>query len=131
MNPLPANSILETLRRFDTCAVANAIETFDVRLRNEGFADASIRCLIPEIAPIVGYAVPVKIRCSAPPPNTHVYTERTDWWNYILKIPAPRVVVIEDVDVQPGTGALIGELHANILQALGSVGAITNGVVRD
>ena len=31
---------LEALRRLDTCAVANAIETFDVRLRNEGYADA-------------------------------------------------------------------------------------------
>ena len=34
--------MLEQLRQFDTCAVANAIETFNVRLRNEGFTDSSI-----------------------------------------------------------------------------------------
>jgi regulator of RNase E activity RraA len=131
MKSPPPRNVLESLRRFDTCAVANAIETFDVRLRNEGFTNPGIHCLFPDLAPIVAYAVTVKIRCSAPPLSTQTYKERTDWWNYILKIPAPRVVVVEDVDPQPGTGAMIGEIHANILHALGCVGAITNGVVRD
>jgi regulator of RNase E activity RraA len=57
--------------------------------------------------------------------------DRTDWWNYILSIPAPRVVVIQDVDEKPGTGSLLGEMHSNILMALKCVGAITNGAVRD
>ena len=40
-------------------------------------------------------------------------------------------MVIQDMDEQPGCGAFIGEVHASILQALGCVGAITNGAVRD
>lgn len=122
---------LEALRRLDTCTLANAIETFEVRLRNEGFTDSSIRCLFPKLAPMVGYAVTVTIRCSGPPPEGHNYLERTDWWNSILTIPAPRVVVFQDIDRKPGTGALIGEVHCNILRALGCVGAVTNGAVRD
>jgi regulator of RNase E activity RraA len=59
------------------------------------------------------------------------YYERTDWWNHILSIPAPRVVVIEDVDTPPGLGAFIGEVNANILLALECVGLVTNGSVRD
>ncbi len=59
------------------------------------------------------------------------YYERTDWWNHILSIPAPRVVVIKDVDQPPGLGAFIGEVNANILLALGCVGLVTNGSVRD
>ena len=54
---LPAKSLseeeLNALRRIDTCTVANAIESFNVRLRNEGFMDASIRCLTPEPKPLV------------------------------------------------------------------------------
>jgi 4-hydroxy-4-methyl-2-oxoglutarate aldolase len=121
----------ESLRRFETCAVANAIDTFNVRLRNEGYADARIRCLFPRLAPMLGYAVTLKIKCSSPPPAGHAYPDRTDWWTQILKVPAPRVVVIEDTDKHPGTGAFLGEVHSTILQALGCVGAITNGAVRD
>ena len=122
---------LEAIRRLDTCTVANAIETFQTRLRNEGFTDASVGCLFPKLPPMLGYAVTVKIRCSSPPAEGGSYLDRTDWWNYILSIPAPRVVAVQDVDPSPGLGALLGEVHANILLALDCVGAFTNGSVRD
>jgi hypothetical protein len=32
--PLIDEDVLDALRRLDTCTVSNAIETFDVRLRN-------------------------------------------------------------------------------------------------
>jgi 4-hydroxy-4-methyl-2-oxoglutarate aldolase len=119
------------LRRLDTCSVANAIETFDARLRNEGFADASVRCMFPRLPSMLGYAVTARIRCSGPPTDGHAYLDRTDWWEHILSIPAPRVVVIQDLDKKPGRGAFIGEVHANILSALECIGAVTNGAVRD
>ena len=131
MNHSSLSPELSALRQWDTCAVANAIEKFDVRLRNEGFTNPSIRCWSPHFAPMIGYAVTVRIRCSSPPPDRHLYADRTDWWQHILAAPFPRVVVIQDVDVQPGTGAFIGEIHTHILQALGCVGAVTNGTVRD
>jgi regulator of RNase E activity RraA len=80
---------------------------------------------------MVGYAATVHIRGSSPPTGAHTYLERTDWWNYIQSIPAPRVVVVQDISSQPGLGALLGEVHVNILRALGCVGAVTNGAVRD
>ena len=122
---------LEGLRRWDTCAIANAIETFAVRLRNEGFADSSIRSLFARPTPMVGYAVTAKIRCTGPSPDGHDYHDRTDWWNLVASVPAPRVVVIQDVDVRPGSGSFLGEVHSNILMALHCVGAVTNGAVRD
>lgn len=122
---------LSALRQLDTCSVANAIETFDVRLRNEGFADASIRCMFPKLPPMVGYAATVRVRCSNPPMQGHTYPNRTDWWNYVESLPAPRVVVIQDVDERPGTGAFLGEVHAHILQALNCAGVVTSGSVRD
>jgi regulator of RNase E activity RraA len=35
------------------------------------------------------------------------------------------------MDRHPGTGALVGEVHAEILKALGCIGVVTNGAVRD
>ena len=127
MGPLSLNS----LRALDGASIANAIETFDVRLRNEGFADASIRCLLPALPPAVGYAVTARIRCSSPPPVGHHYHDRTDWWNYITSVPAPRFVVVQDIDDKPGLGGFVGAVHANILQALGCEAYATNGSVRD
>jgi 4-hydroxy-4-methyl-2-oxoglutarate aldolase len=126
-----STALIQELQRLDSCSVTNAIEAFNVRLRNEGFTDGSIRCVFEDLAPVVGHAVTARIRCSTPPPVGHNYIDRTDWWSYILTIPAPRIVVVEDVDERPGTGAFVGELHANILQALGCVAYATNGAVRD
>jgi 4-hydroxy-4-methyl-2-oxoglutarate aldolase len=119
------------LRRIDACALANAIESFGVRLRNEGFADGSVRCLFPGMGAVVGHAATVTIRGGNPPTGAPTYLERTDWWDYILSIPAPRIVVVQDVSSRPGLGALLGEVHVNILRALGCVAAVTNGAARD
>lgn len=130
MKSVLAPEQLEALRRLGTCAVSNAIEAFDVRLRNSGFADASIRCIFEDLPPIVGYAATARVRTSVPPMQGHNYIDRTDWWNAILEIPAPRIVVVEDVDKHAGLGSFVGEVHANILRALGCVGVVTNGAVR-
>jgi regulator of RNase E activity RraA len=129
-NTIPADR-LNALRQLDTCTVSNAIEVFDVRLRNEGFSNAAIRCMFEHLPPMLGYAVTAKVRSSSPPPVGHTYYDRTDWWNYIVTLPAPRVVVMQDVDSRPGMGSLLGAVHANILSALGCAGLVTNGAVRD
>jgi regulator of RNase E activity RraA len=122
---------LESLRRLDACTLANAIETFHERLRNEGFVDHTVRCLFPSLQPMVGYAATIKIRGSAPPTVAGPYDDRTDWWDYIISLPEPRVVVAQDVATRPGLGSLVGAVHMNILRALHCVGVITNGSVRD
>src|SRR5882724_1236707 len=111
-------ALAAALRRLDGCTIANAIERFDVRLRNEGFTDGRIRCLFERLAPVLGHAVTARIRSSTPPPVGHNYLDRTDWWTHINTVPAPRIVVVQDVDDTVGRGALVGEVHANILRAL-------------
>lgn len=122
---------LEAIRRLDACTLANAIETFHERLRNEGFVDHNIRCLFPRLPPMAGYAATVKIRGSAPPTAGGAYPDRTDWWDYIASLPTPRVVVVQDAATRPGLGSLVGAVHMNILRALRCVGVVTNGSVRD
>jgi 4-hydroxy-4-methyl-2-oxoglutarate aldolase len=123
--------LIDLYRTLDTPSVSNAIETFELRLRNEGFADSRLRGLIPNQPPVIGHAVTARIRCSAPPPVGHSYHDRTDWWNYIVSVPGPRIVVVQDVDERPGLGAFVGDVHAHILRGLGCVAYATNGSVRD
>lgn len=125
------NGELDALRRLDTCTVSDAIEAFDVRLKNEGFATAGFRCLFKSLPPMLGYAVTCRVRSGTPPMVGTRFVERTDWWNHITSIPAPRVVVMQDIDEQPGTGAFLGRVHVNVLLALRCVGAVTNGAARE
>jgi regulator of RNase E activity RraA len=128
--PLLTQEELDALRQFDTCMVANAIESFHVRLCNTGFADARVHCMFPDAPPMVGYAATARLR-SGEPPIVGTFRDRADFWNSILEVPAPRILVLEDIDDPPGRGAFVGDVHAAILKALGCVGCLTNGAVRE
>ena len=122
---------LEALRQIDSCMVANAVELFHVRLRNTGFTGATIRCMFEDAPPMVGYAMTARLRTGEPPIKGGAYHDRSNFWNDLVKIPAPRVLVLQDMDNPPGRGAFIGDVHAAILKALGCVGYVTNGAVRE
>lgn len=124
-------SDFEKIRHLDTCTVSNAIERFNVRLRNEGFVHGCVHCQFPDLQPMLGYAVTARARASSAPMAGRCYYDRMDWWDYVLTIPEPRVMVLQDVDHQPGIGAFVGEVHAHIGLALHCVGCVTNGAVRD
>jgi 4-hydroxy-4-methyl-2-oxoglutarate aldolase len=122
---------IEALQRIDTCTVSNAIETFQLRLRNTGFTNSSIRCMFEDWPPMVGYAATARLRTSEAPMVGGAYHNRSEWWQSILKVPAPRIAVLEDQDRPPGVGAFLGDMHAAILRALGCVGYVTDGAVRE
>ncbi len=122
---------LRALQQFDTCTVSNAIEQFNLRTRNEGFVNGSVRCMLPDLGSKAGYAVTARIRSSSTPIAGRCYYDRVDWWSYVQSVPAPRFIVAEDTDHVPGLGALFGEIHAYISRALGCVAYLTNGAVRD
>jgi regulator of RNase E activity RraA len=121
---------LDALRRLDTCTVSSAIETFQLRLRNAGFADARVSCIFEDFPPLVGYAATARL-LTGEPPIAGFHHDRHDWWNSILQVPEPRIVVLQDLDEPPGVGAFLGEVQAAILRALGCVGYVTNGAVRE
>jgi regulator of RNase E activity RraA len=122
---------LAALRGLDACLLANAVETFHLRLRNEGFVDHSVRCLFPDLPAMVGFAATVRVLGSAPPTAGEQFPDRSDWWDYILQLPQPRIVVVQDISARPGLCSLVGEAHMSVLRALGCVGVVTNGSLRD
>lgn len=127
--PLNAEE-LAALRKLNSPTISNAIETFNIRGRDEGFMDSGVRCILPELGAMVGYAATVVIMAEQPAAgNRRVHNP--DYWDHVLSVPAPRLIVVQDVDQPPAQGSMWGEVQANIHTALGCVGCITNGGVRD
>jgi 4-hydroxy-4-methyl-2-oxoglutarate aldolase len=125
------DDLIETLRRYDSPTLANAIETFECRPRDVGFADSRIRCMFPELGRMVGFAATATILARGDPGPDWAGAGNHALYEYVRTIPAPRVVVVEDRDDPPAHGALWGEVHATIFAALGCVGCVTDGSVRD
>ncbi|MBI4280523.1 MAG: RraA family protein, partial [Armatimonadetes bacterium] len=104
---------LDALRRITSPTLSNAIERFNVRPRNRGFMDSSIRCLFPELGAMVGYAVTAACQAEMPAPQGRG-PSRFAHWDHIASMPAPRVMVIQDLDQPPGVGAYWGEVQASV-----------------
>ena len=121
---------LEALRLMQSCTIANAIETFDIRPRNEGFMSPKVRCMFPDMGGMIGYAVTAVIAADQPP-TSRMNVPRTDWFDEILKVPEPRVVVMHDLDYRQPVGSFWGEVQSNIHKTLGCVGTVTDGGIRD
>jgi len=122
---------LEAIRQFDTCTIANAIERFGVRLRNQGYTRPGLQCVTGGFASLLGYAATFLVRGADPPMARAAYPDRTDWWSSIQELPEPRIAVFQDLDAGQGGASTVGEVHAAILKAFHCVGVITDGSVRD
>jgi regulator of RNase E activity RraA len=126
--PLPAEQ-LEELRRFNTPTISNAIEIFNIRQRHLGFLPHRIRCLFPDLGPVVGYAVTSQTKATfAPEPGPDL---TADYLRYVASQPGPKIAVGQDLDDPPGLGAQFGEVNATIHKKLGCVGHVTDGCPRD
>jgi regulator of RNase E activity RraA len=129
--PSLSDTQLEALKRFNTPTISNAIELFDVRPRDTGFLPHTIRCLLPELGVIVGYAVTSQTRAAPPDRGEAMPDLLGDYLRYVAAHPGPKIAVGEDTDLPPGQGAQFGEVTATIHQKLGCVGHITSGCPRD
>lgn len=120
---------LEFLRSVDSPTIANAIEPFKVRDRTAGFLGGTVRSLFPDLPPMVGYALTVKMN------NQAGATAGRDgyWrmWQYLEQMPKPAVLVVQDVSGAPTRVALAGEVMSTLAQRLGAVGMVTDGAFRD
>jgi 4-hydroxy-4-methyl-2-oxoglutarate aldolase len=121
---------LARLRTIPTPALANGVEVFNVRPRTAGFMSSQIRCIFPDLGAMVGYAFTATCRAAERPPKD-ADERRFEMWRAIEQIPAPRIIVLHDLDDPAGIGAYWGEVQSNIHLALGCVGTVTDGSVRD
>ena len=125
------HSELLQLKRWNTPTIYNGWEQIT---KHDAAADAfnieECRDFMPQMGPMAGYAVTLLIE---PGNAKHKDTHPNAWAEYrryIASLPGPKIVVVQDLDV-PRVSSFWGEVNANAHRALGCVGTITDGAIRD
>jgi 4-hydroxy-4-methyl-2-oxoglutarate aldolase len=128
---LPHSDLLQ-LKRWNTPTIYNGWEQIT---RHNPCADAfnleETRDFMPQMGPMVGYAVTVVIE---PSNAAHRKTSPEAWSQYrqyVASTPGPKIVVVQDLDKPRAVGAFWGEVNANTHRAFGCVGTIVDGAIRD
>jgi regulator of RNase E activity RraA len=137
--PVPMADILSkdelaALAAFDTPTICNALEIVAPERRALGFNRRPLLSPLPQVKPVVGYARTIMVRSREPHPRTkaEARTKRLAYYESIAAAPLPSLCVMQDVDgPDAGFGAFWGEVQSNVHKALGCIGVITDGAVRD
>jgi len=132
VEPLNVDEI-EALRQIDTPTICNVLEMVVPERRGFGYTTRHLHCIFPDLRPMVGYARTVTVRAQEPSAlDASAYGKlRNDYVDYVGSGPAPRISVVHDLDDSPGFGSFWGEVNSNVHKALGCLGTVTNGSVRD
>jgi regulator of RNase E activity RraA len=131
--PLPA-ALLEALARHDTPTICNALEIVAPERRLVGYTTKPLVCPFHNLSPIVGYARTATIRsvASSGLPAVEQQARRLAYYEYVGTGHGPRINVIQDIDgADAGFGAFWGEVQSAVHKALGCLGVITDGSIRD
>jgi regulator of RNase E activity RraA len=127
-------SQLEFLRSIDTPTVCNLVEIVAPDRRGHGYTVKHLHCPFPELPPIVGFAktVTFKAKDRVPLGEAGYMQKRLDYLDYVASAPQPGIMIMEDLDGEhAGYGAFWGEVQSNVHKALGCLGVVTSGSIRD
>jgi len=119
------------LRSIDTPTVCNLMEVVAPERRGSFYTVKHLFCPFPNLPPMVGFAKTVTMRARDKVGGGSYMAKRMDYLDYVAAAPQPGIAVIEDLDDPAGYGAFWGEVQSNIHKALGCLGTITNGSIRD
>jgi regulator of RNase E activity RraA len=132
--PKPRRSTLtakqiETLRRFDSATIANAVEAFEVRHPAAGFASLELRCMFPELPPAVGYALTCTVDSTTPRRGGAAGMGKLV--RALRAAPKPAIVVMKSVGQEPLRNCHIGDVMGTLFHRMGAVAAVSDAGVRD
>jgi regulator of RNase E activity RraA len=131
--PLPA-SVLEALAGYDTPTICNAMEIVAPERRLIGYTTKPLVCPFPDLPPMVGYARTVTTRSvlASGLSAAEQQAQRIAYYEYVGTGHGPRISVIQDIDgADVGFGAFWGEVQSAVHKALGCLGVVTDGSIRD
>ena len=127
-----SHSTLLHLKRWNTPTIYNGWEQITKHDRTrDAFNIEPITDFMPQMGPMVGYAVTLKIEPTNPAHAEGKGTATAKYREYVASIPGPKIVVIQDLDKPNSVASFWGEVNSNIHKALGCVGTITDGCIRD
>ncbi|HEY1049228.1 MAG TPA: RraA family protein [Prosthecobacter sp.] len=127
---IPHSDLLQ-LKRWNTPTIYNGWE--QITKHNPGkdaFNVEETRDFMPQMGPMVGYAVTLVIEPGNPDHRKNAKAGE-EYRAYIASIPGPKIIVVQDLDKPHVLGSAWGEVSANMFRALGCVGTITDGAIRD
>ena len=110
--------------------LANAIETFEVRAPDAGYSSQPLTCHFPELGMAVGIAMTAMVSTATPIDGGPPAIDEPAYYGFLASVDGPKLAVVQDVDDPPG-GAMWGEWNANVHRAVGCIGTVTEGAVRD
>ena len=128
---LSQGELLE-LKRWNTPTIYNGWEQITSRDRTEGgFNLEETRDFMPQMGPMVGYAVTLQVQPSRQQHRLDNPSAWSEYRRYVASVPGPKIVVVQDLDKPRVIGSFWGEVNSNAHRALGCVGTITDGAIRD
>jgi regulator of RNase E activity RraA len=120
------------LKRWNTPTIYNGWEQIThCDAARECFNLEEVRDFMPQMGPMVGYAVTIVIEPGNPKHAQQNPNGWSEYRRYVASIPGPKIVVVQDLDKPHTFGAAWGEVNSNIHRALGCVGGIIDGAIRD
>lgn len=134
MNEKISKAHIDFLKSIDTPTVCNLVEMVVPSRRGHGYTVKHLHCPFPDLPRMVGYAktVTIKAKDAFGLGDSGYMQRRLDYLDYVASKPAPGIMIIEDLDGDHvGYGAFWGEVQSNVHQALGCLGTVTNGSIRD
>jgi len=128
----PSFTDLWQLKRWNTPTLYNGWEQITRGdPTRDGINLEEVRDFMPQMPPLVGFAVTLVIEPSNPEHKQVDFDPWSEYRRYLAEQPGPKVVVVQDLDKPRTIGAVFGEVNSNIHRALGCDGAIVDGGVRD
>ena len=126
-------SIFEVLAGVDTPTLCNAMIVVDPSLRGKNYTLDAVIPANPDMPSFTGYALTARIVSSQPPNDSHdvMLARRFAYYRYLEQARRPSLMVMEDCGERRGFGSIWGEIQVSIHKAMGVVGAVTNGAIRD
>jgi regulator of RNase E activity RraA len=125
---------LQALAAYDTPTICNALEVVAPERRAHGFNRRPLVAPFPTLKPVVAFARTATIRSREPDLRDKAEARklRIAYYEHIAAKPLPSIAVLQDLDgPDTGFGAFWGEVQTNLHKALGCVGVVTDGSVRD
>ncbi|WP_052361740.1 RraA family protein [Geminisphaera colitermitum] len=120
------------LKRWNTPTIYNGWEQITSHnIAADGFNLEETRDFMPQMGPMVGRAVTVVIEPSSPAHTANAAQMWRAYREYIAAQPGPKIVIVQDLDKPRVIGSFWGEVNSNAHRALGCVGTIVDGAIRD
>jgi regulator of RNase E activity RraA len=120
--------VLSLLKEFDSATLANAIDSLGERDPTDGFASAELKCMFPDLPPVIGYAVTCTYDGTTPGKRPSADRQL---YEAIAASPKPCVVVLQDIGINRLRSNHLGDVMASTFQTLGCVAAVSDGCARD